>query len=230
LWQLIAIKINNDIYIPRIENVIKSLIEILKSNDFFKITLSSLYRTIVCYICALCLAMVLGILTYIYPFFNRLLIPINSFLKTIPTMVLVVLALVWFNKDKAPYIVGFAIVFPILYEGIINNLSSIDKNLIQMLNIYEVSLKDKIRNIYLPVMKFYFMSIFVSTFSLAFKVVIAGEVHGQPKYGIGAAIQLEKVNFNTQAIFAWIVLIAIMSFILELLNKIFKIIAYKWER
>lgn len=47
------------------------------------------------------------------------------------------------------------------------------------------------------------MGILISTFSLAFKVVIAGEVHGQPKYGIGAAVQIEKVNFNTVKIFAW---------------------------
>ena len=208
IWQISAITINNDIYLPNIQQVLTEMIKIIDKNDFSLILMSSLYRSILCYILAIVLAIVLGVLTYMYPFFKFLLAPINSFAKTIPTMVLVVLALVWFNKDKAPFIVGFAITFPILYEGIVGSLNSIDKKLIDMMDIYEVSLMDKIRKVYSPVIKFHLASIFVSTFSLAFKVVIAGEVHGQPKYGIGSAIQLEKINFNTSGIFAWIVIIA----------------------
>ncbi len=230
VWQLIAIIINNDIYIPRIQQVIEAVGIIFKDQNFLKIILSSFYRTIFSYILALVLAMILGILSVVYPFFQYLLQPINSFGKTIPTMVLVVLSLVWFDKDKTPFIVGFAIVFPILYEGIRNGILKIDKKIIDMTKIYEVSLKDKIRKIYLPVMKFYFMSIFVSTFALTFKVVIAGEVHGQPKFGIGSQIQLEKVNFNVSGIFAWIVIIIIISLVLEIINKLLNEKTYRWVK
>ena len=74
------------------------------------------------------------------------------------------------------------------------------------------------------------MSIFVSTFSLAFKVVIAGEVHGQPKYGMGSQIQIEKVNFNTSGIFAWIIIIVLISLIFELINSILRKRVYRWKR
>jgi len=230
LWQLIAIVINNDIYIPRIQQVIEAIKTIFKEQNFLKIILSSFYRTILSYVFALIFAMILGVLATVYPFFKYLMQPINSFGKTIPTMVLVVLSLVWFDKDKTPFVVGFAITFPILYEGIRNGLMQIDKKVIDMTKIYEVSLKDKIKKIYLPVMKFYFMSIFVSTFSLTFKTVIAGEVHGQPKFGIGSQIQLEKVNFNTSGIFAWIVIIVIISFVLEIINKLLKEKIYRWTK
>ena len=69
----------------------------------------------------------------------------------------------------------------------------------------------------------------MSTFSLAFKVVIAGEVHGQPKYGIGSAIQLEKMNFNTNAIFAWIIIISIISIVFEKINKMISKRVYRWK-
>ena len=228
LWQLIAIIINNDIYIPRIQQVIEAIKIIVKDQNFLKVILSSFYRTMLSYVLALIFSMILGVLATVYPFFKYLMQPINSFGKTIPTMVLVVLSLVWFDKDKTPFVVGFAITFPILYEGIRNSLMQIDKKIIDMTKIYEVSLKDKIKKIYLPVMKFYFMSIFVSTFSLTFKMVIAGEVHGQPKFGIGSQIQLEKVNFNTSGIFAWIVIIVIISLVLELINKLLKEKIYRW--
>lgn len=230
VWQSIAVIINNDIYLPKIQQIISEIFRIINKNDFNIILTSSLYRSILCYILAIILAIVFGVLTYVYPFFKFLLAPLNSFAKTIPTMVLVVLALVWFNKDKAAFIVGFAIVFPILYEGIVGSLNSIDKKIIDMMDIYEVSFIDKLKNVYSPVIKFHLANIFVSTFSLAFKVVIAGEVHGQPKYGIGSAIQLEKINFNTSGIFAWIVIIAVLSLMFEIINKLFKTKIYRWKK
>ncbi|EKQ53809.1 MULTISPECIES: ABC transporter permease subunit [unclassified Clostridium] len=229
LWQLIAIIINNDIYIPRIEQVVGAIKDIFIGGDSLKVIFSSLYRTTISYILALIFSMILGVLGAVYPFFKYLMEPVNSFSKTIPTMVLVVLSLVWFDKDKTPFIVGFAIIFPILYEGIRNNLMQIDKKIIDMTTIYEVSLNDKIKKIYIPVMKFYFMSIFVSTFSLTFKVVIAGEVYGQPKFGIGSQIQIEKVNFNTSGIFAWIIIIVFISLILEIINRVLKNKIYRWS-
>ncbi|MDR5588371.1 MULTISPECIES: ABC transporter permease subunit [Clostridium] len=230
VWQVLAVIINNDIYLPNIQQVITEMIKIIGKNDFNLIFISSVYRSVLCYILAIILAIILGVLTFMYPFFKFLLAPINSFAKTIPTMVLVVLVLVWFNKDKAPFIVGFAITFPILYEGIVGSLNSIDKKIIDMMDIYEISLIEKIKKIYVPIIKFHLASILVSTFSLAFKVVIAGEVHGQPRYGIGSAIQLEKVNFNTSGIFAWIVLIAILSLAFEFINNLFKTRIYRWKK
>jgi len=230
LWQLIAVITNNDIYIPRIQQVIEAIKIIFMEQDFLKVILSSFYRTILSYILALVFSMILGVLGAVYPFFQYLIQPINSFAKTIPTMVLVVLLLVWFDKDITPFAVGFAIIFPILYEGVRNGLMQIDKKIIDMTKIYEVSIKDKIKKIYFPVMKFYFMSIFVSTLSLTFKVVITGEVYGQPKFGIGSQIQLEKVNFNVAGIFAWIVIIVFISLFLEIINKLLKKRIYRWTK
>ena len=230
MWQLVAITVNNDIYIPKIQQVIEAINIIFKEQNFSKIILSSFYRTIISYILALVSSMILGVLGSGYPFFKYLMQPINLFSKTIPTMVLVVLSLVWFDKEKTPFVVGFAITFPILYEGIKNNLMQVDKKIIDMTKIYEVSLKDKVKKIYLPVMKFYCVNIFVSTFALTFKVVIAGEVYGQPKFGIGSEIQLEKINFNIPGIFAWIVIIVIISLILEIINKLLNERVYRWAK
>ncbi|MGN0143366.1 MAG: ABC transporter permease [Clostridium sp.] len=227
-WEVSAILMNNDIYLPRIECILKEVMNLIQDKNFYMYVSSSFSRSVVSYLYALILSVILGILSSVYPFFRYLTAPINSFIKTIPTLVLVVLALVWFDKDKAPFVVGFAIVFPILYEGIQNSILKIDKSILEMAEIYEVSMYDKITKIYIPAIKFYLINIFVSTLSLTFKVVIAGEVHGQPKYGIGSQIQLEKVNFNTTGIFAWIIIIVIISFIFEFINMSLNKRAYRW--
>ena len=50
------------------------------------------------------------------------------------------LALIWFNKNNAPYIVGFTVVFPILYDSILGAITGIDKSIIEMANIYKINI------------------------------------------------------------------------------------------
>ena len=156
--------------------------------------------------------------------------PFNALIQSIPNMVLIVLALIWFDKNNAPYIVGFCVVFPILYDSVLGSMTAIDKDIIEMANIYKVSTIDKILKIYIPSIVFRLVPIMISTLSLGFKVVIAGEVHGQPKYGIGTMVQIEKINFNTSGIFAWLVVILIISLILELMKQFILRRAFVWKR
>lgn len=230
VWQAIAVKVNNDIYLPKLQEVLTSLFQIVKEKDFLLIVFSSFYRTIISFGVALVFAIIMGVLSSLYPLINNLLKPLNSIGKTIPTLVLVVLALIWVDKDNAPFIVGIAIVFPILYDGILNTLTKNDKKLEEMMKIYEVPTLEKVKKVYVPNIIFYILKILVPTISLAFKVVIAGEVHGQPKYGIGASVQLAKMNFDTPTIFAWIVIIAIISLLFELVNKILTKKYYRWQK
>ena len=230
VWQVIAVKVNNDIYLPKLQEVLTSLFQIVKEKDFLLIVFSSFYRTIISFGVALIFAIIMGVLSSLYPLINNLLKPLNSIGKTIPTLVLVVLALIWVDKDNAPFIVGIAIVFPILYDGILNTLTKNDKKLEEMMKIYEVPTLEKVKKVYVPNIIFYILKILVPTISLAFKVVIAGEVHGQPKYGIGSSVQLAKMNFDTPTIFAWIVIIAIISLLFELVNKILTKKYYRWQK
>lgn len=229
LWEISAIIINNNIYLPRIEEVFSSILLIIKEKSFVKDSLSSFLRSIISFVSALFIAVILGVISTVKKPFREFLKPINAIIKTIPTMVLVVLSLVWFDKDKTPYLVGILIVFPIFYEGIIGNLLNVDYKIIQMCKIYNIKIKEMIKKIYIPVIINFIENNFVSSFSLAFKVVIAGEVHGQPKYGIGSSIQNAKANFDVSKIFGWIIIIAFISIIFDAINMLIRRKANKWR-
>lgn len=230
LWECIALFINNEIYIPTLGQVFKSLNNLILETGFFINIFMTIKRTIVSILIALFIAMLIGVSGYISRVIRNFFRPINMIIQSVPMMILVVLALIWFDKDNAPYIVGVLVVFPILYENILGALSSIDKTLLEMSNVYKLDLKDKIIKIYLPSIKFRLATIIVSTMSLGLKVVIAGEVYGQPDYGIGSMIQLEKVNFNTPGIFAWLIIVIIISGELEILQKLILRRTFIWKR
>ena len=230
IWQVVALIIKNDIYLPTIGQTINALKEIIIEKRFYLDILFTVTRTLISFIIAFIVALVLGLSAYSFRIIKNFLKPINALVQSIPNMVLIVLALIWFNKDNTPYIVGFAVVFPILYDTILGAMSGIDKEILEMAKIYNISTMDKILKIYTPSIKFRLVPIIISTFSLAFKVVIAGEVHGQPKYGIGTMIQIEKINFNTSGVFAWLSIILIISLILELIKQFTSRRTFVWKR
>lgn len=230
LWQIISVKLNNDIYLPTLGQVFISIKEIIFEERFILDILSTLFRCIISFLIALVTAFILGIISYSFDIFKNFLIPIISLARSIPNMVLIVLTLIWFNKDISPYIVVFIIVFPILYDTVLGSINNIDKGILEMVKLYKISKKDKIFKIYLPSIKFSLISILSSTISLGFKIVIAGEIYGQPLYGIGTIIQSEKVNFNTTAIFAWIIIILIISISLNIIERILLRRTFAWKR
>ena len=230
LWEIIALKIDNDIYLPTLGQVFISIKEIISDERFIINIFSTITRCILSFILTLITAFMFSIISNSFNLFKNFLIPIISLARSIPNMVLIVLTLMWFNKESAPYIVVFIMVFPVLYDAILSSIKNIDKSILEMASLYKISKKDKILKIYLPSIKFSLISILSSTISLGFKIVIAGEVYGQPLYGIGAMIQSEKVNFNTRAIFAWIIIIVIISSLLNIVEKLILRRTFIWRR
>ena len=85
LWEIVAIRINNEIYLPRLEKIVVSMGDIFKEVDFLINIFSSLFRAIISFTAAMFLAVILGVLSLLYPFFKNFLKPINAIGKTIPT-------------------------------------------------------------------------------------------------------------------------------------------------
>ena len=70
VWEIAAYIINNDIYLPKLQNVFYSIIEIIKDKDFFKNISSSMGRSLISFFSALILAVFVSILAVYSSFFN----------------------------------------------------------------------------------------------------------------------------------------------------------------
>ena len=213
IWILISNIMNNSIYLPKLTEVLKELIDIVTEKNFLKSIGYSLIRGSFSFLIALLFAVIIGIISSFNKIFYNFFYPINSILKSIPTIAFILIALIWLNKNYATYLIGIIISFPILYESTLNSILNSNEDLCEMLDSFKVNYMDKLCNLHLQSILLSISQIATSTFSLVLKVVIAGEVFGQPTFGIGTAIQGEKINFNTAGIFAWIIIVAILCFI-----------------
>ena len=220
VWQVVAISVNNGLLLPSFFNVLDDIYKIIIKGDFISLIFSSIFRCVKSFIISLFIASILSTLSYFNKLIYNLLYPIIVFIKAVPTMAFIVLVLIWTSKDYAPIIIGIIISFPIFYDAILNSLLDIDKGLLHMCKVYRIS---KIIAIMIPIIFMEIRKVLASTLSLIFKVVISGEVYAQPKYGIGSIIQFEKMQLNTSAIIAWMIIITLIVYFFEfLIEKIFK--------
>lgn len=221
IWIIISNIINNSIYLPKVSEVVKEISNIVKEKGFVQNIIYSLARGAISFIIALIIAVVLGVISSFSKLFYNFFYPINAILKSIPNIAFILIALIWLNKNYAPYLIGFVISFPILYENTLNSILNSNEDLLEMFNSFNINFIDRLFNLHIQSIIINISQIATSTFSLVFKVVIAGEVFGQPTFGIGTAIQRAKINFNTAGIFAWIIIVAVLCFITDKIIMIF---------
>ena len=226
IWILLSKLINNEVMIPTIKSTLISLLNIARDESFFIIIRMTLLRSLVGFLISLLLAILLGILSNISKFIYNFMIPVLNFLKSVPTMAIIILALIWLNNNIAPMFVGFIMVFPILYETVLNGILNVDSKIVDMAKLYKVSKTTLIKDIYIPSVFINLETVLTSTLGLNLKMVIAGEALAQPKHAIGSNLQLQKLYLNTPGVFAWIIIILltinILEYSLKLITKLLK--------
>lgn len=215
LWQLISINIDNELIFPSSISVLKKVYSISTESTFISSVGFSVYRCLISAVISILIAVVLSFGSYINKYVYNFCYPILSIIRSLPTMAFIVLALIWISKDYAPMLIGILISFPIFYDVVLSALVKVDDELLEMCIIYNVDKKRVFVDIYIRSVMFSLIEVLSSSISLIFKVVIAGELYAQPKYGIGAAIQFEKMQLNTDSIVAWILIVALISIIFD---------------
>jgi NitT/TauT family transport system permease protein len=219
IWQATSVYIDNRLLFPSVGDIIKSMLEIAAQYKFITIILYSVIRGIKSFLISIIIAIIIAIISYFNKIVYNLILPILSVIKAVPTMAFIVLLLIWTSKEYAPIIIGIMISLPIFYDSILNIIINLDRNLLNMCDVYRISTADRIRDIIIPIVIIELFKVLSSTFSLIFKVVISGEVYSQPEYGIGTIIQLEKMQLNIANIISWIIIITIISYIFDLIFK-----------
>jgi NitT/TauT family transport system permease protein len=228
-WAIVSKIVNNEVIIPSIKSTTLSLITIIKDKSFIAIMCATLLRSLISFLISFLLAAFFGVIGSISKTVYNFMIPILAFLKAVPTMAVIMLALIWLSNDSAPILIGFIIVFPILYESVLAGVLNVNPKIVDMARLYKVKKWTVIKDIYIPNILMNVNRVMSSALGLNLKVVIAGEVLGQPKYSIGSSLQLEKMYLNTSGVFAWIIIIVISVVILEKLIKLLNIKMYNWS-
>ena len=220
LWSFISIKINSEIIFPNIQSILKRLLEIVSEKSFYKDLISSMIRVLITFALSFLLALVFGIISGIFKNIRYILMPIINFIRTIPTIPLILVAIIWFDNNTVPIFVSMLVIFPIMYDSVCNGIINVDKNLIDMSLSYNVSLKTQIINLYIPFIKPYILTGISQSMGITWKSILAAEILAIPSLGIGTKLYESHLYLDTISLFAYCLIAVIFNGIFEIVIRI----------
>ncbi len=210
-WKLLSLWVAQTIIVPSPEETLVSLRAIIIQPKFGRIIGHSISRMLGGFVVSASIAVIVGITAGIFEPLRLVLKPFVLTLRAVPTMAIILLALIWLQSEKAPMLVGAIICFPIIYQNTVKGISEVDIKLLEMARVYRVDQKRVIKDIYLPSIKPYLIAALSTAAGLNVKVVIAAEVLSQPPLSIGESFQIARANLDTPAVFAWAIIAIVIA-------------------
>ena len=219
VWTVLALIVNNSVFLPSWQSVLARLAELIVSSKFWITVFASLLRVLLGYL----LGIVLGVLFALMgnnEFISGLLSPIKSIIRATPVASFIMLAWVWLTRNNIPSFVGMLMVVPVMWGNISEGVKNFNADYLKFARCYQLNKLKKIKHIYLPQIMPYFTSALFTCSGLVWKAGIAAEVLCQPQTSIGTQLFNAKSTLETVDLFAWTTLIIIISLLLEKAVKV----------
>ena len=221
LYHILYIYINNDIYIPSMLAILKEIASIFTDKETLIDILYTLYRMLIASSISILAGVIIAIIcaskTYIFEFIK----PAMAILKTTPSIVMILIALIWFDAESLPVIICIAMCLPIMFSNIVYGIIDIDKVYLDFAKVYNIKKKNVYRYLYTSLLKPHFISGVNTIIGISFKLIIATEILAQPDYGIGKRIYDSKLYIKTDDMLAWTVVVIVVSLVIEgFFNKV----------
>ena len=153
----------------------------------------------------------LAVITSALSWADWLFRPMVKVIRAVPVASFIILALIWFSSRSLSVLISFLIVLPVLYTNLLSGIRAADPQLLEMARVFRVPALRGIRYVYLPQVLPYFRSACGSALGLCWKSGIAAEVIGMPDGSIGEQLQQAKIYLNTPDLFAWTLVIVLLS-------------------
>jgi NitT/TauT family transport system permease protein/sulfonate transport system permease protein len=153
-------------------------------------------------------------------------------LESVPSICWVLVFVVWFGiADITPILAIATAVIPFFIINIWEGVKELDENLIEMAMTYTRNRLRILQKIILPMLYPYVFSAFKTSFEVAWKVVILGEVFGAAS-GIGYMLWIANEVYAIEYVFAWTLCCAIIIIIFDygVFNYIDRRYVRRWKR
>lgn len=228
IWAVAAAAVNKELIIPSLSSTFNRLFSLLGDGAFYQAVGNTLLRTVASFLIGAAVALVCSLLS-LYPPVRKTLAPIIKIVRSIPTMSIILLTVIWLRPSTSPILIAFLINFPIMYSGFFSAFSGVDKELIEMSKSYNVSKKDTVLSLYMPSVAPAAFDCMQASVSLTVKIIISAEVLAQTKNSMGLMMQMARGYLETAELLAWTLTAIILSYMLELAVYGIKKVVVRWK-
>ena len=215
VWAIAAYRFGKPLLFPSPLSVLETLGKLLQTKEFYQITANSIGNILLGTLSAILCACILAIVTARIRFIRELIHPIMAVVKATPVASFIILMLLFLGPIKVPAFITFLIVLPVVWTNLDQGIASIDPQLVEVSKMYRFSFGKRLRVLFFPSLKPYFLSACKTSVGLAWKAGVAAEIIAMPRRTIGTQIGEAKLYIMTAEMFAWTLTVVLLSLAIE---------------
>ena len=227
VWQGASMAIDQQILLVSPVRVVVRLLEMALTAELWTSIGFSLLRIGAGFLLAAALGVGLAALSARFSRVEELLAPAMLAIQSVPVASFIILALIWFSSRSLSVLISFLMVLPVLYANTLGGIRAADAQLLEMAQVFRIPALRRVRYLYVPQVFPYFHSACAAALGLSWKSGVAAEVIGMPQGSIGEQLQQAKVYLNTPDLFAWTLVIVLLSLAFE---KLFLLLLRRGKR
>ena len=172
-------------------------------------------RILLGFLLGLVLGTALAVLSGRFSIIRTLFSPLISAMKSIPVASFTILALFWVGSENLSVLVSILICVPIICANMLEGIDNLDKKLDEMAKVFKIPAGRRFAGVYLSQLLPYFRSASRLAIGLSWKSGVAAEVIGIPDGSIGEKLFMSKIYLETADLFAWTLVVILLSFLCE---------------
>ena len=216
VWVVAYFSVGNELLVPSFGDSVKECGALFAKAAFWRGLLHSLERTLLAFLLSFLFALLFAIVAYLYPSFANFFAPIVSALRSMPVMAVLLILLSVGGAAKAPVMVAFMSLFPMLYTGIFAGLSSVDRHLIEVSRVQGTPLYRRVTAIYLPLSSPYVLREAGGALSFSLKLVVSAEILAYTASSLGGMMWDARIFSNVPQLFALVGVTFLLGLLLEM--------------
>lgn len=215
VWHVLDMVIHNRLVIAGPISVVASLCTEAAKPGFWIIALASFGRIALGFMLSCCAGILLSAAAYKVALVRAFLDPLVSLLRTIPVVAIIIMLLIWVGNQLLTIYLSFLIVFPLIYINMLAGFESVDCKMLEFARVYRLSPWRTFVYIYRPAFMPFLSSACKMALGMSWKSGIMAEVLANPIPSIGREMAISRTFLNTPKLFAWTVVVMILSWLFE---------------
>lgn len=208
-WQLAA-KQYSSVVLPSPLETLTALKNLATTDKLTSAILATTLHTFSGFAIAALLGSILGIGAGLQPWFQRSIAPGVTALQGIPPIAWIVLALLWFGSGSATSVFTVTVAtLPVVFISAVEGMQTINTQLLEMASLFRAPKQILLLDLYFPHLLSYLFPSLATGLGLAWRVGVMSELLSA-ETGIGAELNLARINLETAEVMAWIFVVVVL--------------------
>ena len=220
VWQIAATAVDLELILPTPLTCLKTLVALIPTKKLWLAVGGTLGRIFVGYAVGCVIGILLGATAYFLPVAGEFIKPLMTVVKSTPVSSFILLVILWMSPNSVPALISALIVTPIVFGNVITGLGEHSKSLREVAFVYGLSRLECGLKLFVPAVIPYVSAACLTALGLAWKAGVAAEVLVVTKDSIGQWLYYSKLYFETAELFAWTIVVILLSFALERIIKL----------